>query len=97
MVGGTAAAVDAMNFVYFLQAGGGGQVKIGWSRNLPERLMALQAPSAVNVIRVIEGGRQTEAWLHRHFAEVRRIGEWFDFHPEMLQIVRRGDSRQQRY
>ena len=76
-----------MTFVYFLQAGANGPVKIGFSRHLPERLKALQVGGGVGVIRVIEGGRQTEAWLHQHFADLRRIGEWFAFDPDMLTIV----------
>jgi DNA-binding transcriptional regulator YdaS (Cro superfamily) len=73
--------------VYFAHAEGTDRVKIGWGVNPERRVKELQTGSAqpLKIIRVIEGGRETEAAFHRHF-QARRIkpGEWFQFSDEML-------------
>lgn len=76
--------------VYFAQAGGpDGPVKIGVSRNIQMRIRSIQngCPDDVCVIREIDGGHREEMWLHRHFRDCRKRGEWFDYHPEMLVII----------
>lgn len=67
-----------------------GDVKIGYSRQPARRLSAIRHSSGegqTTIIRVIDGGRPTERWLHRRFAAYRRTGEWFEFHPEMMEVV----------
>ncbi len=46
--------------VYFIQAGGGGPVKIGTAKSATARLAGLQTsmPHTLNLLRTIEGGRQ---------------------------------------
>jgi len=63
--------------VYFLQDGFG-SVKIGHAKNVTARMSGLQTDSSValHLIRALDGGQPTEAWLHKRFANYRRKGEW---------------------
>lgn len=67
----------------------GGHVKIGWSANVSARFSQLQTcnPVPLYLMRVIDGGVATEAWLHRRFKNSRTHGEWFLFDPDMLTVV----------
>lgn len=75
------------NVVYFV--GGHGQVKIGYTSNLANRISALSgaAGTELNVLRTIDGGRPTERWLHKKFAAYRTHGEWFEYHPDMMTVM----------
>jgi len=66
-----------------------GAVKIGFSTNLDARLAALEtsAGERLSVLRTIPGGRPTERWLHKRYASLRQMGEWFTFCPTMMEIV----------
>lgn len=74
--------------IYFIQAGKSGPVKIGIDRG-GSRVKSLQSShfEELRVIRMIEGDRQAEAWLHDHFTKRRLRGEWFRFHKLMLTIT----------
>ena len=74
--------------IYFIRAGKQGLVKIGLAQEPEKRLRELQSGSPVrlSIIRVIQGGHETESWLHRHFAALRQHGEWFTFNDEMLSV-----------
>jgi hypothetical protein len=76
-------------FVYITQAGEGGPVKIGFSARLTTRMRTLSTGTheALRVLRVIEGGHETERWMHERFAASRRRGEWFNFDPEMMTVL----------
>ncbi|MEJ0017506.1 MAG: GIY-YIG nuclease family protein [Acetobacteraceae bacterium] len=76
-------------FVYFLQAGDGGPVKIGFSTDLSTRISSLKTGvfEAMKVLRVVEGTRDTERWLHDRFSAVHKRGEWFHFHQDMLTVI----------
>ncbi|MFD7961328.1 GIY-YIG nuclease family protein [Streptomyces zaomyceticus] len=58
-----------------------GFVKIGITKHLAERLKQLEAASTVplHVMAGVDGDEALERWLHAHFDERRRHGEWFDF------------------
>jgi hypothetical protein len=74
---------------YFVQAVGGGPVKIGRTRKpMDERLRALQtgSPVKLRVIGVIEGDREGEC--HRKFAHDRLHGEWFTATDKLLKFIR---------
>lgn len=79
----------ARNMVYFVQSSMTGSVKIGWSADLRARLTALQtgSDSSLYVLRKIQGGRPTERWLHRRFADLNVRGEWFEYCPDMLTVI----------
>jgi hypothetical protein len=72
--------------VYFIRSGETGPVKIGWADEVEKRRRQLQTShyEPLCVIRVIEGARSLERWLHERFAGWRLHGEWFQFHADML-------------
>jgi hypothetical protein len=74
--------------VYFVQADGD-MVKIGWTTDLSKRLSSLRSslPQQLELLRRIDGGKVTEKWLHKRFADRRVGGEWFEFCPEMMTII----------
>jgi hypothetical protein len=80
---------EANCVVYFAQNVANGNVKIGYTGDLPRRIAALSsgAGQPVELLRTVAGGRSVEAWLHRRFAPYRITGEWFSFHSDMLDIV----------
>lgn len=75
--------------VYFIQAGENGPVKIGRSRDVLGRVRTLQTahPQPLSVLRVIDGDRTVERWLHDQFAPFHERGEWFRFVPDMLLLA----------
>lgn len=74
--------------VYFIQVGKDGPVKIGYAADAAIRLQQLQVahPEPLHLLRTIDGGSKTEAWLHGKFSDHRIRGEWFNFCPEMMEI-----------
>lgn len=66
-------------YVYFIQAGKDGPVKIGWAKDPIKRMKELQCASAatLRLLAAERGGRDLEAAFHRVFAVVRIGGEWF--------------------
>lgn len=78
--------------VYLIQAASTpeGPVKIGWADEAPlERLRALQTGfwEELKIIRLMDGPRALEGWLHQFFSEQRIRGEWFRFTEAMLYIT----------
>lgn len=68
--------------VYFVQAGDGGPIKIGYTTHKwRSRLSALQTGSPVRLgcrLVIAPATREDEQELHRHFAAYRLEGEWFE-------------------
>lgn len=67
--------------VYFIQAIGGGLVKIGVSSSPQFRLASLQCgcPVELRIIKTIDVvPRTVETDIHKRFAKYRVRGEWFD-------------------
>ncbi len=62
------------------------RVKIGCVRDSAKRLKELQCGAAdpLALIRTVPGGRKTEAWFHKRFADRRYRSEWFWFCQELL-------------
>lgn len=73
---------DEDSVVYYIQFGD--RVKIGFSRNLRDRLSALPYD---RLIGTEPGGRQVEARRHRQFAEHRISGEWFHAASEIVELA----------
>jgi hypothetical protein len=75
--------------IYVIRPGEDPAVKIGFSDNVKSRLIALQTGQAkkLHLLRVIEGSRATERWLHHHYAALWVEREWFIFDPSMLSIM----------
>lgn len=68
------------NFVYFVQCGEDGPIKIGTAKDLRMRLSSLQigCPYELRLLGAREGDMLTESELHRRFARYRIRGEWFE-------------------
>lgn len=75
--------------VYFVQAGDGGPIKIGFARNVPMRLvkMRVDCPIPLTVLAIAEGGADYERELQLRFRKHLRRGEWFDPAPELLALI----------
>jgi Meiotically up-regulated gene 113 len=75
--------------VYFVQAGDGGPVKIGFAEDVTGRILELQAGNHLPLIvrRIVPGSRLVEAWLHRRFSVSRIRGEWFAHDADMDSVA----------
>lgn len=69
----------AEGWVYFISSGQGA-IKIGWARDPDKRLKTLQigSPKRLKILGVMPGTQRTEKEIHRHYADARLTGEWFD-------------------
>jgi len=82
-------------FVYFVQAGQQGPIKIGWSQDVPRRIAELQVANAsrLSLVAVVPGKMRDEATTHERFAHLRLGAEWFQDAPELRAYLREcGDS-----
>jgi Meiotically up-regulated gene 113 len=73
--------------VYFIQSAR--RIKIGFTTNLPKRLMALKTGAAhkLTVLGAVDGDRSLEQSLHRQLSAHRVEGEWFKRHPEVVATI----------
>lgn len=71
-----------MTQIYFASAGE--RIKIGISRNVPERLRGLQIrePERIELIGTIKGNGEVERAIHKKLSPFRIEGEWFRNCPE---------------
>lgn len=78
-------------WVYFIQAGQDGPIKIGVSDSVFDRLKALQTgnPEPLRLIAAVIGDTQDELALHRRFRRQRLIGEWFRPSKKLLEYANR--------
>ena len=78
-----------IGFVYFVQQGTQGSIKIGWAKNPERRLKALQTshPCELRIIGIIPGTRVEERALHAHFARARLKGEWFNRNKVLSEVM----------
>lgn len=79
-------------FVYFVQAGENGPVKIGWSQDVARRMAELQTANAnrLTLIGFLRGRMEREAATHALFAHLRLEGEWFRDTPELRAFIKQG-------
>lgn len=88
------AEMDAMRpaygLCYFIGCAEG-LVKIGYSRNVAQRLNWLQSSSLyrLDLLTTANGGREREKFYHRKFAKHRIDGEWFRRCPEIEAEIER--------
>lgn len=76
-------------FVYFVQAGEGGRIKIGTSRNVQNRMVKMQTdtPIDLRLLAVFHGDAQREAEIHALLRSHHAIGEWFEPHIDVLEFI----------
>ena len=79
----------AGRFVYFVGQKGGDFIKIGWTGNLRQRLIALSTSSAkpLQLLAYTPGGPVLEKHFHAAFATSRAEGEWFARTPELEALI----------
>jgi len=73
--------------VYFVQAGEGGPIKIGFAGDVRRRIAKMQSdcPSLLRVIGVVpDGTEHHEGLFHQRFGASRERGEWFRPSEEIL-------------
>lgn len=79
-----------MGAVYFVQAGDGGPIKIGYtSSRVADRVAALQTgnPCRLEIVAVAPGSMEDESRAHAMFAQCRLHGEWFAPGPELMAFI----------
>jgi hypothetical protein len=81
--------------VYFIEAVGSNQVKIGYSKNVKSRLRSLQtgSPFELILLGVVPGSMSLELDLHKEFDCYRQQGEWFSVSDEIISYVERNKAR----
>lgn len=82
--------------VYFLSDSNAATVKIGFSKDVDSRIIALQTSNTNPLVLLgsIPGGRVTERVLHAKFRRFRIKGEWFTAAPELLQYIEAACAKQ---
>lgn len=84
---------DYVGYMYVFRHGDNDQFKIGLTANVEKRLKQLQtgSPKSLMVFDVIESvnAKDGEAFLHRHLAHKRLIGENFALTPEEMREAMR--------
>lgn len=76
--------------IYFLQGDTTRRIKIGFSKTPMWRAtdIAKECSERINYIGTVpDCSIQDEAKIHRHFAHLRVIGEWFSEHPDLLAFI----------
>ncbi|WP_109808386.1 GIY-YIG nuclease family protein [Sphingosinithalassobacter portus] len=68
-----------IGWVYFVQVGSGGHIKIGWAKDPTKRIASLQTaqPQQLKLLGVIPGSLKAEREVHALFSQARVRGEWF--------------------
>lgn len=74
----------SLGLVYFIRRGD--DVKIGWTRNIKERLVGLKGDA---LLHTEPGTREDERRMHAAFAHYAIGGEWFTFGPDLASFILR--------
>lgn len=76
--------------VYFVQAGPGGPIKVGWTQDVDRRISELQTANAKKLVLLgtVSGTMETEASLHARFSHLRLEAEWFRDSAEIHTFLR---------
>lgn len=84
---------SARGQIYFVRAGE--NVKIGFTRNVEQRLAQLQTffPFPLELLLAMPGSLLTERQLHHRFRFSRVTGEWFRYSTEVQAFVRENNVR----
>jgi hypothetical protein len=80
-----------LGWIYFIQSVTNGPIKIGFSKNVKERIEDIQcgSPAKLTVLAVHPGTRWGEQRLHKQFAtdRIRAGGEWFNPSEKLLKYI----------
>jgi len=77
-------------FVYVIQVGNDGPVKVGIATDPQARLEQLQTanPFPLRLLATFSGGASLEREIHKRLAIHRMNGEWFHPHADVMAVVR---------
>lgn len=80
---------NTQSWVYFVQLGDSGPVKIGTARDVRQRIASLQCGTieTLTLLAVVPGARDVEKKMHDQFEKYRLRGEWFEFGPALAEII----------
>lgn len=87
----------AQEYVYVIHATGTNRIKLGFSTKPQERLAQLQtaSPFPLQMLACWPGSQERERRLHRHLAQFRQVGEWFEVSPfcglKIYELVTKGE------
>lgn len=86
-------------YVYFIQSGQSGPIKIGCSNDPKKRLMTLQISSyeELRIIGLRLGTEADEAMIQRNYSHLHIRGEWFHPGEELLKYIRRESDRHESF
>lgn len=75
--------------VYFIGCLENKVVKIGYSKNVENRLTQLQTgyPTKLSVFKVLDGDTDDEKFYHEYFSSYRIGGEWFELSDELRKFL----------
>ena len=76
-------------YVYFIQQGDNGPIKIGYSAEPEKRLQTLStaSPYPLRILKTLKGGKSLEQELHIRFADHQLEGEWFAPDDDLLDFM----------
>jgi adenine deaminase len=78
------------SYVYFIQEGVRGAIKIGWANDPAARMASLQTanPRRLRALGLISGGPYDEMNWHMRFKDTRLSGEWFKRTNELVAAIK---------
>ncbi|MEQ8673448.1 MAG: GIY-YIG nuclease family protein [Aggregatilineales bacterium] len=76
-------------YVYFIQQGDNGPIKIGYSAEPEKRLQTLStaSPYPLRILKTLKGGKALEQELHTRFANHQLEGEWFAPDDDLMDFI----------
>lgn len=76
-------------YVYFIQSGGDGPIKIGCSVDFIQRMNSLKywSPYPLKILATARGGLGDERAIHNKFLSIRLHGEWFAPTKELIKFI----------
>lgn len=76
-------------YVYFVESSKDKFIKIGYTRQIHDRLKSLEKEyGELNLIGLMHGDKKKESEVHSLFANQRMYGEWFTYSDELLEYIR---------
>ena len=78
-------------YIYFIQAGDNGSIKIGYTASdVESRLKTLQTgnPNVLSIIGTIPANKYEEKQTHHYFKHLRLNGEWFKPSDEITKYIK---------
>ncbi len=83
-------------YCYFIQQGTNGDIKIGVTKSIKNRLNTLQTANSekLRLLGYISGNKEIESDLHRKFIAYRTNGEFFSVNQELIDYINKNNVMQ---